>query len=99
MSNGMCDHWLTELGSTEYDVFLVESLKFKQYQFAQVLVTGESTYSSPFAHKVDSTCTQNSHSHSHARKSSQVLILASALEREHKLVLNLYRMYMLYKLK
>ena len=43
MSNRMCDHLLTELGSTEYDVFLVESLKFEQYQFAQVLVTGEST--------------------------------------------------------
>ena len=41
MSN-MCDHWL-KLGSTEYNVFLVESLKFKQYQFAQVFVTGEST--------------------------------------------------------
>ena len=43
MSNRMCDRWLTELGSTKYNVFLVESLKFKQYQFAQVLITGEST--------------------------------------------------------
>ena len=43
MSNRMCNRWLTELRSTEYDIFLVESLKFKQYQFAQVLVTGEST--------------------------------------------------------
>ena len=42
MSNRMCDRWL-KLGSTEYDVFLVESLKFGQYQFAQVLVTGKST--------------------------------------------------------
>ena len=37
MSNKKCDRWL-KLGSTEYDVFLVESLKFKQYQFAQVLL-------------------------------------------------------------
>ena len=58
----MCDRWL-KLGSTEYDVFLVESLKFEQYQFAQVLVTGKSTYSSLFARKVDSTCTRNSRSH------------------------------------
>ena len=43
MSKRMCDRWLTELGSTEYHVFLVESLKFEQYQFAQVLITGEST--------------------------------------------------------
>ena len=43
MSNRMFDCWLTELGSTDYDVFYVESLKFEQYQFAQVLVTGEST--------------------------------------------------------
>ena len=42
MSKRMCDRWL-KLKSTEYDVFLVESLKFEQYQFAQVLVTGEST--------------------------------------------------------
>ena len=42
MCNRMCDHWL-KLGSTEYDVFLVESLKVQQHQFAQVLVTGEST--------------------------------------------------------
>ena len=42
MSNRMCDRWL-KLGITEYDVFLVESLKFEQYQFAQVLVTGKST--------------------------------------------------------
>ena len=42
MSNRMCDHWL-KLRSTEYNVFLVESLKFKQYQFAQELVTGKST--------------------------------------------------------
>ena len=31
MSNRKCDCWL-KLGSTNYDVFLVESLKFKQYQ-------------------------------------------------------------------
>ena len=43
MANRLCDHWL-KLGSTEYDVFLVESLKFGQCQFAQVLVTRESTY-------------------------------------------------------
>ena len=42
MSNIMCDRWL-KLGSTEYDVFLVESPKFEQYQCAQVFVTGEST--------------------------------------------------------
>ena len=47
MSNRKCDHWLN-LGSTKYDVFLVESLKFEQYQFAQVLVTRESTQSSQF---------------------------------------------------
>ena len=49
MSNRKCDHWL-KLGSTEYNVFLVESLKFEQYQFAQVLVTRESTQSSQFTH-------------------------------------------------
>ena len=38
MSNRKCDRWL-KLGSTEYDVFLVESLKFEQYQFAQVLAS------------------------------------------------------------
>ena len=43
MSNRMCERCLTELGSTEYNVFLVKSLKFEQYQFAQVLVTSEST--------------------------------------------------------
>ena len=43
MSNRMCDHLLTELGSTEYNVFLVEYLKFEQYQFTRVLVTGVST--------------------------------------------------------
>ena len=53
MANRKCDHWL-KLGSTEYDVFLVESLKFKQYQFAQVLVTRESTQSSQFARMHDS---------------------------------------------
>ena len=53
MSNRKCDHWL-ELGSTEYDVFLVEPLKFKQYQFAQVLVTCESTQSSQFTRMRDS---------------------------------------------
>ena len=42
MSNTMCDRWL-KLGSTEYDVLLVESLKFEQCQFAQVLITGKST--------------------------------------------------------
>ena len=42
MSNRKCDCWL-KLGSTKYDVFLVESLKFEQYQFAQVLVTHDST--------------------------------------------------------
>ena len=47
MSNRKCDCWL-KLRSTEYDVFLVESLKFEQYQFAQVLVTRESTQSSQF---------------------------------------------------
>ena len=47
MSNRKCDRWL-KLGSTEYDVFLVESLKFEQYQFAQMLVTRESTQSSQF---------------------------------------------------
>ena len=37
MSNKKCDRWL-KLGSTECDVFLVESLKFEQYQLAQVLL-------------------------------------------------------------
>ena len=53
MSNRKCYRWL-KLGSTEYDVFLVESLKFEQYQFAQVLVTHESTQSSQFTHMRDS---------------------------------------------
>ena len=53
MSNRKCYHWL-KLGNTEYDVFLVESLKFEQYQFAQVLVTHESTQSSQFTHMHDS---------------------------------------------
>ena len=44
MSNRKCYCWL-KLRSTEYDVFLVESFKFEQYQFAQVLVTCESTQS------------------------------------------------------
>ena len=39
MANRTCDRWL----KLEYDVFLVEYLKFEQYQFAQVLVTCEST--------------------------------------------------------
>ena len=55
MSNRKCDRWL-KLGSTEYDVFLVESLKFKQYQFAQVLFTRESTQSSQFTRMCDSAC-------------------------------------------
>ena len=55
MSNRKCNHWL-KLGSTEYYVFLVESLKFEQYQFAQVLVTCESTQSSQFTHMHDSAC-------------------------------------------
>ena len=42
MSNRMCDRWL-KLRSTKYNVFLVESLKFEQYRFAQVLITSEST--------------------------------------------------------
>ena len=42
MSNIMCGRWL-KLRSTEYNVLLVESLKFEQYQFAQVLDTSEST--------------------------------------------------------
>ena len=37
-------------------VFLVESLKFEQYQFAQVLVTCKSTQSSQFTHMHDSAC-------------------------------------------
>ena len=49
----MCYRWL-KLGSTEYDVFFVESLKFEQYQFAQVLVTHESTQSSQFTNMHDS---------------------------------------------
>ena len=53
MSNRKCDRWL-KLGSTEYDVFLVKSLKFEQYQFVQVLVTRESTQSSQFTHIHDS---------------------------------------------
>ena len=51
--------WLLEyviIGSTEYNVFLVESLKFKQYQFAQVVVTRESTQSSQFTRMRDSAC-------------------------------------------
>ena len=55
MSNRKCDCWL-KLGSTEYDVFLVESLKFEQYQFAQVLVTCESTQLSQFTRMCDSVC-------------------------------------------
>ena len=53
MSNRKCDRWL-KLGSTKYDVFLVESLKFEQYQFAQVLVTRKSTQSSQFTRMRDS---------------------------------------------
>ena len=55
MSNRKCDRWL-KLRSTKYDVFLVESLKFEQYQFAQVLVTHESTQSSQFTRMRDSAC-------------------------------------------
>ena len=55
MSNRKCDRWL-KLGSTEYDVFLVESLKFEQYQFAQVFVTHTSTQSSQFSRMHDSAC-------------------------------------------
>ena len=51
MSNRKCDRWL-KLGSTKYNVFLVESLKFKQYQFAQVLVT----QSNQFTRMRDSAC-------------------------------------------
>ena len=47
MSNRKCDRWL-KLGGTDCDIFLVESLKFEQYQFAQVLVTRESTQSNQF---------------------------------------------------
>ena len=47
MSNRKCDRWL-KLRITEYNVFLVECLKFEQYQFAQVLVTRESTQSNQF---------------------------------------------------
>ena len=59
MSNRKCDHWL-KLRSTEYDVFLIESLKFKQYQSAQVLVTCESTQLSQFTRMRDSAhaCTR-----------------------------------------
>ena len=53
MSNRKCDRWL-KLRSTEYDVLLVESLKFEQYQFAQVLVTCESTQLSQFTRMRDS---------------------------------------------
>ena len=53
MSNRKCDRWL-KLGSTEYGVFLAESLKFEQYQFAQVLVTHKSTQSGQFTHMRDS---------------------------------------------
>ena len=38
--------WLLEyviIRSTEWNVMLVESLKFEQYQFAQALITREST--------------------------------------------------------
>ena len=38
----------------ECTVFLVESLKFEQYQFAQMLVTHESTQSSQFTRMRDS---------------------------------------------
>ena len=61
MSNRKCDHWL-KLGSTEYDVFLVESLKFEQYQFAQALVTRESTQSNQFTRMCDSA-----HAHTRTR--------------------------------
>ena len=53
MSNRKCDRWL-KLGRTECDVFLVEFLKFEQYQFAQMLVTHESTQSSQFTRMRDS---------------------------------------------
>ena len=59
MSNKKCNRWL-KLGSTKYNVFLVESLKFEQYQFAQVLVTRESTQSSQFTRMHDSA-------HAHTR--------------------------------
>ena len=36
MCNRMCDHWL-KLGSTEYDVFLVESLKFSNISLHRCL--------------------------------------------------------------
>ena len=55
MCNRKCDRWL-KLGSTEYDVFLVESLKFEQYQFVQVLVTHESTQLSQFTRMHDGAC-------------------------------------------
>ena len=46
----MCYRWL----KLEYDVFLVESLKFEQYQFVQVLITRKSTQSSQFTRMCDS---------------------------------------------
>ena len=52
MSNRKCDRWL-KLRSTEYDVFLVEFLRFEQYQFAQVLVARKSARSGRFAHMRD----------------------------------------------
>ena len=59
MSNRKCGRWL-KLRSTKYNVFLVESLKFEQYQFAQVLITRESTQSSQFTRMRDSVhaCTR-----------------------------------------
>ena len=68
MSNRKCDRWL-KLGSTEYNVFLVESLKFEQYQFAQVLVTCEYTQSSQFTRMCDSALTRT-HMLDGARESS-----------------------------
>ena len=53
MSNRKCDRWL-KLESTEYDVFLVKSLKFEQCQIARVLVTRESTQLSQFTCMHDS---------------------------------------------
>ena len=55
MSNRKCDRWLKS-GSTEYDVFLVKSLKFEQYQFAQVLVTCEFTRMRDSARMLDGVC-------------------------------------------
>ena len=66
MSNSKCDRWL-KLRSTEYNVFLVESLKFEQYQFAQVLVTHESTQLSQFTRMHDSA-----HAHTHTRMLDRV---------------------------